>query len=74
MTDEVEDDIRSALHDDLEERGFGCPSCDSEIFEVDIWGVGDGVNGEEVRAAVVCESCSARLNVPVDSEIVNEFV
>jgi transcription elongation factor Elf1 len=74
MTDTVEDNLRSAVHDDLEERGFDCPSCADDEFSVDVWGVGDGINGEEVRAAAVCDSCGARLNVPVDSELVEKFL
>jgi len=74
MTGTVEEDIRDAVHDDLSERGFDCPSCEATAFSVDVWGVGDGINGEEVRAAAVCDSCGARLNVPVDSEVVEDFL
>lgn len=68
------DRLRQAVHDDLTDRDFGCPQCGSEEFEVDVWGVGDGIKGEEARAAVVCDSCSARLNVPVDSEITGDIL
>jgi hypothetical protein len=63
------EEIREAVTDDLHERGVDCPGCGATSFEVDVWGVGDGIEGEEVRAAVICESCNARLNVPVDSEL-----
>lgn len=68
------EELRDAVHDDLTGRGFDCPQCGCEEFEVDVWGVGDGINGEEARAAAVCSSCSARLNVPVDSEIVGDIL
>jgi DNA-directed RNA polymerase subunit RPC12/RpoP len=66
--------IREAVRDDIAARDIDCPGCGNASFDIDVWGVGDGINGEEVRAAVVCESCSARLNVPVDSDVVEEFL
>ncbi|MFP4174830.1 MAG: hypothetical protein ACLFSW_03515 [Halobacteriales archaeon] len=74
MTETVENEIRAAVHDDLADRGFDCPGCGGGEFEIDIWGVGDGINGEEVRAAAVCDACGARLNVRVDSEILDRFL
>jgi transcription elongation factor Elf1 len=68
------DELRQAVLGDLTNRDFGCPQCGSEEFEVEVWGVGDGIRGEEARAAAVCDSCSARLNVPVDSEIVGDIL
>jgi transcription elongation factor Elf1 len=68
-----EDDLRKHVRADLRDRDFDCPACASEDFEVDVWGVGDGIRGEEVRAVAVCSSCSARLNVPVDDDLLNEI-
>jgi transcription elongation factor Elf1 len=63
------EELREAVREDLTNNDFGCPQCDSKEFEVDVWGVGDGIRGEEARAAAVCGSCGARLNVPVDSDL-----
>jgi transcription elongation factor Elf1 len=68
-----ENALREHVRADLRDRGVDCPACASEEFEVDVWGVGDGIRGEEVRAVAVCSSCSARLNVPVDDDLLDEI-
>ena len=68
------EELREAVREDLEEKNFACPACDSDKFEIDVWGVGDGIRGEEVRASAVCVSCSARLNVPVDDGVFDEIL
>lgn len=70
----AEEKIREAVAADLHRNGVECHGCGDNTFEVEVWGVGDGINGEEVRAAAICESCSARLNVPVDGDILEEFL
>jgi len=70
----VTEELHEAVRADLDDRGFDCPNCGGDSFGVDVWGVGDGINGEEVRAAAVCRSCDARLNVRVDSELVEGFL
>lgn len=67
------EELRETIHEDLEQNDHDCPHCDSEEFEVDVWGVGDGIRGEEVRAVAVCLSCSARLNVPVDDDLLDDI-
>jgi len=68
------EELRKAIHDDLTEKDHDCPQCASAEFEIDVWGVGDGIRGEEVRAVAVCSSCSARLNVPVDDDVFDEIL
>jgi len=63
------EELREAVRDDLTKKGFDCPQCGADEFDVEVWGVGDGIRGEEARAAAVCGSCGARLNVPVDSDL-----
>jgi transcription elongation factor Elf1 len=63
--------LREVVREDLREKDFDCPACESTGFEVDVWGVGDGIRGKEVRAVAVCSSCSARLNVPVDDDMLD---
>jgi transcription elongation factor Elf1 len=65
------EELRKAVHEDLTEKDHDCPQCDSAEFEVDVWGVGDGIRGEEIRASAVCVSCGARLNVPVDDDLLD---
>ncbi|MDZ7687924.1 MAG: hypothetical protein U5J64_04230 [Halobacteriales archaeon] len=69
-----EEALREHVADDLRERDVVCPACDCSEFEIDVWGVGDGIRGEEVRAVAVCSSCSARLNVPVDDGVFDEIL
>ena len=68
-----EESLREHVRDDLRKRGVDCPACESTDFEVDVWGVGDGIRGEEVRAVAVCCSCSARLNVSVDDDVLDSI-
>jgi transcription elongation factor Elf1 len=67
-----EEALREHVADDLQESGVDCPACESTDFEVDVWGVGEGIRGEEVRAVAVCSSCGARLNVPVDDDVLDK--
>ncbi len=69
-----EESLRQHVRADMSERGVACPACDCSEFDVDVWGVGDGIRGEEVRAVAVCVSCSARLNVPVDDGVFDEIL
>jgi transcription elongation factor Elf1 len=66
------EELRKAVHEDLTENDHDCPACDAEEFKVEVWGVGDGIRGEEIRAVAVCSSCGARLNVPVDDDVLDE--
>jgi len=69
-----EEALRKHVRDDLRDRDFDCPACDADEFEIEVWGVGDGIRGEEVRAVAVCSSCTARLNVPVDDGVFDEIL
>jgi len=69
---EPKEELRKAVRDDLHERGVTCPACDHDDLEVEVWGVGEGIRGEEVRAVAVCSSCGARLNVPVDDDVLDK--
>lgn len=69
-------DLESALEEavvaDAERRGADCAACGCGELEADVWGVGEGLNGEEARAAVVCTDCGARLNVRVTEKLLEE--
>ena len=68
----LESALEEAVVDDVERRGADCAACGCTDLEADVWGVGEGLNGEEARAAVVCVDCGARLNVRVTERLLEE--
>ncbi len=68
----LESALEEAVVDDVERRGADCAACGCSDLEADAWGVGDGLNGAEARAAVVCNDCGARLNVRVTEELLEQ--
>ncbi len=69
---DIAEALAEAVVDDVERRGADCAACGCTDLDVDVWGVGDGLNGEEARAAVVCTDCGARLNVRVTERLLEE--
>lgn len=69
---DLENALEEAVVADVERRGADCAACGCTDLEADVWGVGEGLNGEEARAAVVCTDCGARLNVRVTEKLLEE--
>ncbi len=68
----LESVLEEAVVADVERRDASCAACGCRDLEADVWGVGEGLNGAEARAAVECTDCGARLNVRVTEELLKE--